>query len=119
MTKIIIKPLQRDFTVDADRAGLLFPGLVPAFVRDIVERLEDMGGLDTEGLYRVPADRKKRQELLKCFDANYKPNGGKPRVMFFPVLLPFFFLLYWLLPVFSVTSGSEKTLFTVKINFKY
>ena len=98
MPKIIVKPLQRDFTIDADRAGLLFPGLVPAFVRDIVERLEDMGGLDTEGLYRVPADRKKRQELLKCFDANYKPNGGKPRVMFFPVLLPVFLFLL-------VTSG--------------
>jgi len=74
------KPLQRDdyasalFT-DVDRTSLLYPGLVPAFVREIVARLEDDGGLDTEGLYRVPADRKKRQELLKCFDANYRRDG--------------------------------------------
>ena len=48
---------------------------MPAFIREIVTRLEDLG-LDTEGLYRVPADRKKRQELLKCFDANYRHDGG-------------------------------------------
>lgn len=31
-------------------------------------------GLETEGLYRVPADRKKRNELIKHFDSNFKLN---------------------------------------------
>ena len=50
-------------------------------------RLEEDGGLDTEGLYRVPADRKKRQELLKCFDANYRRDGGLLKLLKIEVLI--------------------------------
>ena len=38
------------------------------------------------GLYRVPADRKKRQELLKYFDSNYR-NGGEYLNINFMILI--------------------------------
>ena len=54
-----------------DHDRLVYPGLVPAFVKEMIKQLESIG-LETEGLYRVPADRKKRNELIKYFDSNYK-----------------------------------------------
>ena len=55
---------------------------MPVFIKEIVQKLEENSHLETEGLYRVPADRKKRRELLEYFDSSYK-IGGKiiwPRI---------------------------------------
>ena len=58
-----------------DHNSLVYPGLVPVFIKEIVQKLEENSHLETEGLYRVPADRKKRRELLEYFDSSYKIGG--------------------------------------------
>jgi len=50
---------------------------VPVFIKEIVQKLEENSHLETEGLYRVPADRKKRRELLEYFDSSYKIGGKR------------------------------------------
>ena len=60
---------------------------MPVFIKEIVQKLEENSHLETEGLYRVPADRKKRRELLEYFDSSYK-IGGKiilPLALFDPI----------------------------------
>ena len=64
-----------------DHNSLVYPGLVPVFIKEIVQKLEENSHLETEGLYRVPADRKKRRELLEYFDSSYKIGGKIIRPM--------------------------------------
>ena len=60
-----------------DHNSLVYSGLVPVFIKEIVQKLEENSHLETEGLYRVPADRKKRRELLEYFDSSYKIGGKR------------------------------------------
>ena len=53
---------------------------MPVFIKEIVQKLEENSHLETEGLYRVPADRKKRRELLEYFDSSYKIGGKLPGI---------------------------------------
>ncbi|CBY22993.1 unnamed protein product [Oikopleura dioica] len=48
--------------------------LVPVFLKVIVSAIES-SSLDFEGLYRVPADSKKRSHLLKHFDETFKNSS--------------------------------------------